>query len=180
MSDDGVGAMMTGFGMQSDRKLSDGDGGEVMIEGVSREAVEGGVVVYSLKTTLWGPIKTWLEGVVASLENWPVEEPCRLLYDFTEISLFSVRGGSVSGCDFNTLGLSPENNERIDKILEAKPKLQIRLAIIVNPTMSAKVTKLLGIHPSKYRLKHFTTREKGVEWLCREDVGTLPPSRPVG
>jgi len=149
---------------------------QAIANSIFRETLDDGVIVYTLATTSWLAINQWLDTVVTILDAWPAEEPCRLIYDFTRISLFSLRAGSTYATrDLSSIGITPEFNERIDKILKAKLNFRVRLAVVVNTTLSARVTRVVATNPIGYRLKYFATREKAIEWLHWKEMDSPIP-----
>lgn len=149
---------------------------QVIADSIFCEILNDGVTVYTLATTSWLAINQWLESVVTTLDAWPAEEPCRLIYDFTRISLFSLRAGSTYATrDLSSIGITPEFNERIDKILKAKLNFRVRLAVVINTTLSARVTRVVATNPVGYRLKYFASREKAIEWLHLKEMDSTIP-----
>jgi hypothetical protein len=141
-------------------------------EGIFYKRNEDGINIYTLGTSSPVSVDKWLDHVVNLIKNWPDEKPCAILYDMTRVSIFRLRGGIMpyESCDPSTIGVTEENNERIRVILKSRSKLQIRLAIVVKASLSARVTTVLANTTFLYKRKFFGALDAAMTWLNKPEL----------
>ena|SRR5258706_1965361 len=144
---------------------------------IALEQIDG-VQLYRLGTINSLYIHQWLSHVYATVKAWDDSQPCNIAYDYRSISLMRLKASLSHTMTFDpdpvTLGVTTEMNEQILDLLRSRPSLKVKLALIVQPSLSARVSKIISPTPFKYRSKFFGAVDPAIAWL--RDVG-LPPSR---
>ncbi len=161
---------------------------EWVTDSIEREITHDGIYIYTVATEKWNLISTWLETVVQTLEQWPKDRLCRLVYDHTRVRIFRLqararlRAGTEEDpqYDMATLGITPEMNQRLEAIISAYPGFQIRLAVVLSSNLSARITRIESHVSELYTKRIFGTLSGSLTWLrgwrMPEPRTLLPPA----
>lgn len=131
-------------------------------EGVTFER-KGAIQAYTVSTIQPKPLDEWIRTVTYSLKTASSREPVRLLYDLSGISIIQLT--SMRYCDVGTLGLTVQNNDVLLAALDSRPELKVYLAVVMQPSLSAKVTRFTAIKVEGYERKFLFNVEAACKWL---------------
>jgi hypothetical protein len=136
--------------------------------GVLREfTLDSRVLVYKVQRVTMNSLMAWSTCAIQTLEEWPKDRPYLVVHDLSHPGVGLLFSTAVGGEIFN-MGVLPNTRKRIDEIIQANPNWQLAFAIVVSPSLSGRMAKLI-IHKKSSNLqlqeKAFFTLASALEWL---------------
>ncbi len=119
------------------------------------------IEIYSVKTSSPTAIDEWMTTIKYLLKTHPT--PYQLIYDFSGISILRVT--SMRYCDIGTLGLTLDHNDEMMAILDDRPDLKVGLAVVIDATISSKVSRVVTTSPERYQREFFVQLNSAIDWL---------------
>jgi hypothetical protein len=144
---------------------------EPKYEGIGENIIvipQGDIQMYSVRTTATQSINQWIGFIVQTLRYYPEDQPCRLLYDFSNVSILKLT--TTQFHDIGSLGLSLDGNEQVLNVLNERPRLKVRLAVVVQMSLSAKLATASATRVRKYERVITWTVDKAVSWLRQNSL----------
>jgi hypothetical protein len=129
-------------------------GAEQLSRGVRREwLLDGRILVYVLTSSSRETADVWVETFKADIMRWPADRPFLVLHDLTA----------------KTVAATPYAVWRAKEMVQARPDLAGRAALVLSNTITAHMAELfLRRQRQKPRLRQvFYSRNKAVEWLMK-------------
>jgi hypothetical protein len=108
-------------------------------------------------------ITTWIEHVLEQIKAHPVPHLVPVVYDLSRISI--LRLNMTGQYDTASLGLTVEGNQAVERLFQGHPDLQLYLAVVMSPTLSAKMTRTIAPKAVPYKRRFFGTLSAALTWL---------------
>ncbi len=148
--------------------------------GIERSVLDNGAIV-SYSITQIGPssLIPWRESILKSLKSWPDELPYLALHDLSSKGV-SVSFLCLSGREIFNIGITQMGQVQIEKLLAERPKLNVRLALVVSSEHSGQITARTGMshlrssHP-QIETELFFEPDEALNWLHEIFPQTIPP-----
>ncbi len=121
---------------------------EEIADGITKTYThEERIVIYTVSHLGVTSLKGWSDDVVASLGNWPEERASYLsIYDLSSEGV-SLPFLALTGYNIYNLGITVAGQERIYSMLQARPGLKVRQALVLSATSSGDITLKRGRQP---------------------------------
>jgi DNA-binding CsgD family transcriptional regulator len=138
---------------------------------VTCEYLDGrAIFIYRVTGSSFKDLRLWQQHVVDAMRTWDLTTPLLLIYDLTH------RGVSIPYAVLNSYnlfnpGVTPEGRQETDRILQANPWFQLRLAIVVPESVSGEISKRLTSPPEardNVAYKVFMDLNEAAAWLEAE------------
>jgi hypothetical protein len=146
------------------------------------------IVVFKPEAIYSAVLSTWAEEVLRTLSAWPDERPCLVMYDLSARGV-GLMYSFAHNHDLFHLGVTLEGKVNVAELLQQRPALQGRLAIVLSARLSGKFVNRNAIqairaqaiptHPtSGIESRTYLDRESALLWLraglTTPDGNTLP------
>jgi hypothetical protein len=143
---------------------------ERIYPGVERSTLEDGAIIkYTITNIGPGSLMPWRETIFKTLKSWPDDRPYLALHDLSSKGV-SVSFLCLSGREIFNIGITQMGQIQLEKLLAERPKLMIRLALVVSAQHSGQITARMGmahtraVHP-QIEVQLFFEREEALNWL---------------
>jgi hypothetical protein len=141
--------------------------------GVTREwFFDKQVVVYKVTQVTSTILNTWSEAVLDGLSHWSYDQPYLTLYDLTWTRV-SMQYLMLNNFDILKVGVTHRGQQRIDELRLRCPQLYIRCALMLQPSMTGRITAGSANRPPhnlgiEYGI--FFQRNSALNWLLKEEI----------
>ncbi len=131
---------------------------------------EGRIVAYRLSSVMERTWDEWGRMVMENLENWPDDQPYLAVHELNAKGVGLTYAHS-NHYDVFKVAITPRNQQDFEQMLESRPNLYARLAIIVSRELSGQVIfkkalQLQNEDPHARVIgKIFYDAEAGINWL---------------
>ena len=136
--------------------------------GVLRDSVhDNRVLVYRVENVTMSALSVWSDIATQTIQDWPKDRPYLAIHDLSHPGVGLLFSTAVGGDIFN-MGVLPNARKRISEVIRANPNWQLALAIVVSPSLSGRMAKLIfHKEPSDLQLpeKAFFSVSSALEWL---------------
>lgn len=130
----------------------------------------GQIMVYRLSAVRPHTLDLWADYISQSLTTWNTNKPYLVLFDLSNPGI-ALQYATLVNFNFQNIGITQEGGIQAKAIVNARPDLNVHVAMCFNLTMSGRVGKLFSmkdfedIHP-RITYKSFYTCTKGLFWLA--------------
>lgn len=136
-----------------------------IVEGITFYVMSDNQVrIYALRTFSSRAIDVWIDHVILGLAGCPLDQVYRVVYDLSDISLFALKAFRIYA--IGSLGMSVSGQARVRAIMDEKPQMRVKLAILTHPTLSAWVLKNINGHQIDVPFKFFLSLNRANAWLA--------------
>src|SRR5258707_5650953 len=137
--------------------------------GIKREWLnDQRIVCYSLEGLTVHAMIEWGEEITKTLGTWPSDSKYLAIHDLSKTGV-SLTLLVLTGFNILDPGVTPSAQARVETILRQRPKLEIKLAIILPLSMSGQITTKRGksSNPNNKQIdsRIYNERESALEWL---------------
>ncbi len=129
------------------------------------------IVMYAVTHLGVTSLKNWSDDVVACLDRWPDERgPYLSLYDLSSQGV-ALPFLTLTGYDIYSLGITVAGQKRVNNILQSRPALKVKLALVLSPTLSGDIALRRGRQPDNTlaQIEHKVYLDKlgAIAWLTQ-------------
>lgn len=128
---------------------------------------QDGIDVFTLCSEESPAIDSWINTVVQTLKVQPNNSSYRVVYDFSNISILRLM--TFRFYDIGSLGLTLEGNDAVLRVLNARRDVRVYLGIVLDVSLSAKVSKATANPVTQYKRKFCFNVETALNWLKRAE-----------
>jgi|SRR5664279_1902746 len=105
---------------------------------------DGRIIIYTVSSLGVATLKNWSDDVIANLEHWPQEYDSYLtVYDLSSHGV-SLPFLILTGYNIYNLGVTTAGQKRVDLLLQSRPGLQIKLALVLSSSLSGDMAVTRG------------------------------------
>lgn len=126
------------------------------------------IVAYSVDDIGIATMFRWSESILETLEDWPAEYPYYLALHDLSHSGVSMPFLVLNNYNLFNPGATPMGKGRFENFLGRRPKLQVRLALVVSSELSSQITlrnkHSLAVH-ERVDYNVFTGWDGAMSWL---------------
>jgi hypothetical protein len=126
------------------------------------------IIIYTVSKLGVTSLKSWSDAVVASLEHWPADNYL-VIYDLSTEGV-AVPFLALTGYNIYNLGITTAGQKRVDTILEARPKLKVKLALVLSLSLSGDMVARRGRQPDnispQVEYKVYFDQPGAIDWLA--------------
>jgi len=143
---------------------------EEIIAGVTRTySHDTRIVIYSVSSLGVTTLKSWSDDILANLEHWPQEYDSYLVvYDLSDHGV-SLPFLVLTGYNIYNPGITSAGQKRLDALLQARPGLMLKLALVLSPSLSGDMALNRGRQPataqSQVECQVYFDQAAAVTWL---------------
>ena len=136
--------------------------------GILRDTVlDDRVLVYRVQNVTMSGLSIWGDIATRTIQEWPKDRPYLVAHDLSHPGVGLLFSTAVGGDIFN-MGVIPNAHKRVDEIIRANPNWQLAFAVVVSPSLSGRMAKLIfHREPSDLQVqeKAFFSLSSALEWL---------------
>ncbi len=126
---------------------------------------EDSIVAITVKGVTMDGLVKWSKHMAETLESWPDEQPCFLLYDLSHpgagMPFLILTDYHMFG-----IGITKMGRFAVQDILRRKPQLIVYLAVVLSKAASGKIAqKYAKEHKKSVEHRIFFDRESALAWL---------------
>lgn len=139
------------------------------------------IIVFKPKAIYSSVMSSWTDEALRSLQAWPDELPYLVMHDLSSRGVALVYGFSNNHDLFN-LGVTEEGRNKVQALIESRPKLQGRLAIVLSSRLSGRFVNRQAQQPlqenTQIESRIFLDRDAALAWLQEglAEVPNIPPA----
>ncbi|MDX2163209.1 MAG: hypothetical protein SF162_17965 [bacterium] len=136
--------------------------------GVTRTWLEAEqIAVYHISAVNVNMLMHWNRHLIEMLKSWNDDAPCLLVYDLSKGGV-SLPYLVFSDFHIDNVVVHNSNKVQIDRMMEARPRLRIALALVITTSVSGRIMLGRVQHdPTVDRMTFdiFFNRENAIDWL---------------
>jgi hypothetical protein len=137
--------------------------------GLNREMLANNqIIVFKPKAIYSSVLISWMDEALRLLRTWPDNAPYLVMHDLSSRGVALVYGFSNNHDLFN-LGVTEDGRQQVQDLLQGRPHLRGRLAIVLSPRLSGKFVNRQAQQPiqqnAQIESRIFLDREAGLTWL---------------
>ncbi|MBI5930331.1 MAG: hypothetical protein HY862_13555 [Chloroflexi bacterium] len=131
---------------------------------------DGRIVVYRLASVMEKTWDEWGRMVIENLENWPDDQPYLAVHELDSKGV-GLTYAHTNHYDVFKVAITPRNQEEFERMLESRPNLYARIAVIVSRELSGQVIFKRAIQQqnedphARVLGKVFYDENAGINWL---------------
>ena len=137
--------------------------------GLHREMLANNqIIVFKPKAIYSSVLLSWMDEAVRTLQNWPDSAPYLVMHDLSSRGVALVYGFSNNHDLFN-LGVTEDGRHKVQELLQARPNLRGRLAIVLSSRLSGRFVNRQAQQPlqetTQIESRIFLDRDAALAWL---------------